>query len=42
MAIIVFMFKQVTDNVGMLIDRPKPANADGGLSRPASDPAART
>lgn len=42
MAIIVFILKQVTDNVGMLIDRPKSADVDGGLSRPASDPAART
>lgn len=32
----------MTDNVGMLIDRPKSAEADCGRSRSTSDTAART
>lgn len=38
----VIIIKRMTDNVGMLIDRPKSAEADCGRSRPTSDTAART
>lgn len=40
--IFVIIIKRMTDKVGMLIDRPKSAEADCGRSRPTSDTAART